>query len=81
MTYCETGVSIYHSNSFTKIMYTGVYMILDAQNLHGWQYSSVGSSSCKILGINSRLFNGSCEYIIEVVPVKDKYALETSKYV
>ena len=33
MGYCETGVSN-HSNSYMKIIYTGVYMILDAQNLH-----------------------------------------------
>ena len=31
--YRETGVSN-RSNSFTKIIYTGAYMILDAQNLH-----------------------------------------------
>ena len=31
--YGETGVSN-HSISFMKIIYTGVYMILDAQNLH-----------------------------------------------
>ena len=31
--YRETGVSN-RSNSFTKIIYTGAYMILDVQNLH-----------------------------------------------
>ena len=36
--YRETGVSN-RSNSFTKIIYTGVYMILDAQNLHTFSQS------------------------------------------
>ena len=36
--YCETGVSN-RSNSFTKIIYTGAYMILDAQNLHTFSQS------------------------------------------
>ena len=33
MAYPKTGVSN-RSISFTKIIYTGAYMILDAQNLH-----------------------------------------------
>ena len=36
--YRETGVSN-RSNSFTKIIYTGAYMILDAQNLHTFSQS------------------------------------------
>ena len=36
--YRKTGVSN-RSNSFTKIIYTGVYMILDAQNLHTFSQS------------------------------------------
>ena len=36
--YRETGVSN-RSNSFTKITYTGAYMILDAQNLHTFSQS------------------------------------------
>ena len=36
--YRETGVSN-RSNSFTKIIYTGAYMILDAQNLHNFSQS------------------------------------------
>ena len=35
---CETGVSN-RSNSFTKIIYTGAYMILDEQNLHTFSLS------------------------------------------
>ena len=38
MAYRETGVSN-HSTSFTKIVYTGAYMILDAQNLHTFSQS------------------------------------------
>ena len=36
--YRESGVSN-RSNSFTKIIYTGAYMILDAQNLHTFSQS------------------------------------------
>ena len=36
--YHKTGVSN-RSNSFTKIIYIGVYMILDAQNLHTFSQS------------------------------------------
>ena len=36
--YRETGVSN-RSNSFTKIIYTGAYMILDAQKLHTFSQS------------------------------------------
>ena len=36
--YRKTGVSN-RSNSFTKIIYTGAYMILDAQNLHTFSQS------------------------------------------
>ena len=36
--YRKTGVSN-RSNSFTKITYTGAYMILDAQNLHTFSQS------------------------------------------
>ena len=36
--YRETGVSN-RSNSFTKIIYTGAYMILDAQNLRTFSQS------------------------------------------
>ena len=36
--YRETGVSN-RANSFTKIIYTGVYMILDTQNLHTYSQS------------------------------------------
>ena len=36
--YRETGVSN-RSNSFTKIIYSGAYMILDAQNLHTFSQS------------------------------------------
>ena len=36
--YGGTGVSN-RSNSFTKIIYTGAYMILDAQNLHTFSQS------------------------------------------
>ena len=36
--YRETGVSN-RSNSFTKIIYTGAYMILDVQNLHTFSQS------------------------------------------
>ena len=36
--YHETEVSN-RSNSFTKIIYTGAYMILDAQNLHTFSQS------------------------------------------
>ena len=36
--YRETGVSN-RSNSFTKIIYTGAYMILDAQTLHTFSQS------------------------------------------
>ena len=36
--YRETGISN-RSNSFTKIIYTGAYMILDAQNLHTFSQS------------------------------------------
>ena len=42
--YRETGVSN-RSNSFTKIIYTGAYMILDAQNLHTF------SQSCQTPGL------------------------------
>ena len=42
--YCKTGVSN-RSNSFTKIIYTGAYMILDAQNLHTF------SQSCQTPGL------------------------------
>ena len=42
--YRETGVSN-RSNSFTKIIYTGAYIILDAQNLHTF------SQSCQTAGL------------------------------
>ena len=38
--YCETGISN-RSNSFTKIIYTGAYMILDKQNLHTFSQSNL----------------------------------------
>ena len=40
MAYHKTGVSN-RSNSFTKIIYTGAYMILDAQNLYTFSQGQV----------------------------------------
>ena len=47
MAYRETGVSN-RSNSFTKITYTGAYMILDAQNLHTCSQSRQNSGSATL---------------------------------
>ena len=44
--YHKTGVSN-RSNSFTNIIYTGVYTILDAQNLHTF------SQSCQTPGLQA----------------------------
>ena len=55
--YCATGVSNC-SNSFTKIIYTGAYMILNAQNLYTF-------SKChKFQGCNLTSVSVRCHFLV-----------------
>ena len=60
--YCETGVSN-HSNSFMKIIYTGAYMILDAQNLHTFSQSQV----CNLVSFRHHSLVWSCADHVKIV--------------